>query len=198
MADGESAPAAPPSADPAKDPQVARLLQAKQTMNWNVTINGLRYGHAETLVGAPAETCAKSAQDFGKYKELHKKFAGARVINKEGDKTDVYMKYPVIIGPIKIEMYEVMRFQPDHAGAAPGTHVIEAYGIKGDMKRGHTVITVKPVDAKHSVVEVDVLLDPKLPAPQSYVDEELRDGAYDFVSGLRDHTQPTAGPVTSL
>lgn len=198
MADGESAPATPPSVDPAKDPQVARLLQAKQTMNWNVTINGLRYGHAETLVEAPAEKCAKSAQDFGKYKELHKKFAGARVIAKDGDKTDVYMKYPVIIGPIKIEMYEVMRFQPDHAGTAPGTHVIEAYGIKGDMKRGHTVITVKPVDAKHAVVEVDVLLDPKLPAPQSYVDEELRDGAFDFVSGLRDHTQLTAGPVTSL
>lgn len=184
--------------EPAQDPQVAKLLQAKQTLHWNTTINGARYGHAETLVEAPADKCAKAAQDFGKYKELHRKFAGARVIAKDGDKTDVYMKYPVQIGPVKIEMYEVMRFNPEHAGAQAGSHVIEAYGIKGDMKRGHTVITVKPVDARHSLVEVDVLLDPKLPAPQSYVDEELRDGAYDFVSGLRDHTQATAGPVTSL
>ena len=191
-ADGDAAP------DPSKDPQVARLLQAKQTLHWNVNINGARYGHAETLVEAPAEKCAKRAQEFGKYKELHRKFAGARVINKEGDKTDVYMKYPVIIGPVKIDMYEVMRFNPDHVGAQPGSHVIEAYGIKGDMKRGHTIITVKPVDANHALVEIDVLLVPTLPAPQSYVDEELRDGAYDFVSGLRDHTQPTAGPVTAL
>ena len=39
---------------------------------------------------------------------------------------------------------------------------------------------------------------PVLPAPQFYVDEELRDGAEDFVDGLRDRAQPTKGPVLSL
>ena len=77
-------------------------------------------------------------------------------------------------------------------------HIIEAHGIKGDMKRGHTLITIKPVDAKHSLIEVDILLVPVLPAPQSYVDEELRDGAQDFVNGLRDKAQGTVGPVVSL
>ncbi|MDB4945013.1 MAG: hypothetical protein JWP97_4547 [Labilithrix sp.] len=186
-------------ADPAKDAQVARLLEAKKTLHWNQSVGGSkeRYGHAETLVDAPAEKVAKTATEFGKYRELHRKFAGARVIAKEGDKTDVYMKYPVTIGPMTIEMYEVMRFDADRATPA-GTHVIEAHGIKGDMKRGHTLITIKPVDARHSLVEVDVLLVPTLPAPQSYVDEELRDGAYDFVSGLRDRAQTAPGPVTAL
>ena len=134
--------------------------------------------------------------EFGKYRELHRKFATARVIGKEGDQTDVYMRYPVTIGPVTIELYEVMRFSPDRATA--GTHIIEARGIKGDMKRGHTLITIKPVDAKHSLIEVDILLVPVLPAPQSYVDEELRDGAQDFVNGLRDKAQGSAGPVVSL
>lgn len=190
-ADGEQA--------PAKDAQVARLLEAKKTLNWNHTIAGGkdRYGHAEALVDAPADRLAKTAVEFGKYKELHRKFSTARVIGKEGDQTDVYMRYPVQIGPVTIELYEVMRFGPDRASGG-GTHVIEARGIKGDMKRGHTLITIKPVDAKHSLIEVDILLVPVLPAPQSYVDEELRDGAQDFVNGLRDRAQGSVGPVVSL
>ena len=199
----EAAPAAPspspPAAPaPARDPQVARLLEAKKTLHWNQTLGTSkdRYGHAETLVEATADQVAKTATDFGKYRELHRKFKTARVIGKEGDQTDVYMRYPVQLGPMTIELYEVMRFSPDRASG--GTHTIEARGIKGDMKRGHTIITVRPVDSKHSLITVDVLLVPTLPAPQSYVDEELRDGAEDFVDGLRDRSQPTKGPVTAL
>lgn len=184
--------------DPAKDPQVARLLEAKKTLNWNHALgaNKDRYGHAEALVDAPADKVAKTATEFGQYRNLHRKFSTARVIAKEGDQTDVYMRYPVQIGPVKIELYEVMRFAPLRTNG--NTRVLEAVGVKGDMKRGHTVITVKPIDAKHSLLSVDILLVPTLPAPQSYVDEELRDGAQDFVNGLRDKAQGAAGPVVSL
>jgi hypothetical protein len=186
-------------ADPGTEAQVARLLAAKKTLNWNHALgaNKDRYGHAEALVDAPADKVAKTASDFGHYRELHRKFSTARVVGKDGDQTDVYMRYPVQIGPVKIELYEVMRFSPDRASDA-GTHVIEARGIKGDMKRGHTVITVKPVDAKHSLLQVDILLVPTLPAPQSYVDEELRDGAEDFVDGVKNRAQGWVGPVVAL
>lgn len=194
----EAAPAAPVAPAPAKDPQVARLLEAKKTLHWNQTLGTSkdRYGHAETLVEATADQVAKTATDFGKYRELHRKFKTARVIGKEGDQTDVYMRYPVQLGPMTIELYEVMRFSPDRNSG--GTHTIEARGIKGDMKRGHTLITVRPVDAKHSLISVDILLVPTLPAPQSYVDEELRDGAEDFVDGIRDRSQVAPGAVITL
>jgi hypothetical protein len=180
------------------DAQITRLLEAKKTLNWNHTIGGGtdRYGHAEALVEAPADKLASIASQFGKYKELHRKFAGARVIGKEGNQTDVYMRYPVQVGPVKIELYEVMRFAP--ARVEGTSRVIEGHAIKGDMKRGHTRIAIRPVDSTHSVIEVDVLLVPTLPAPQSYVDEELRDGAQDFVNGLRDKAQAIPGPVQSL
>ncbi|HEY8077612.1 MAG TPA: hypothetical protein VIF62_25975 [Labilithrix sp.] len=180
----------------ADDPQVARLLGAKDTMRWNTPIGGDRYGHAEALVDAPADVVAKRAAEFNHYKELHRKFQTARVIAKEGDTTDVYMRYPVRIGPMTFELHEVMRFQATkQVGAA---YVIEATGVKGDMSKGRTIIRVKPVDDKHSILEVDVLLVPQIPAPQSFIDEELRDGAFDFVNGLRDRSQPQPGPVTQL
>src|SRR4051794_11238511 len=68
--------------DPAKDPQVARLLEAKKTLNWNHTVGNSkdRYGHAEALVAAPADKLAIVALDFQRYRDLHRKFATARVI----------------------------------------------------------------------------------------------------------------------
>lgn len=182
--------------DPAKSPEVVRLLQAKQTMKWNHPIGAERYGHAEALVGASVEQLGKTISDYGHYRELHPKFSTARVIAKESNRTDVYMRYPVKIGLIRIEMYEVLRFTPD--GVSDGKHVVEARGISGDMRSAHTIITFRAVDATHSLLQVDVLLVPKLPAPQRFIDEELRDGAEDFVNGLKDKAQGWAGPVVSL
>jgi carbon monoxide dehydrogenase subunit G len=189
---------ADPEPEPAKDPQVVRLLDAKKTLKWNQTVGSSKdkYGHAECLVEASADVVAKKAAEFGQYKTLHKKFQSARVINKDGDNTDVYMRYPVQIGFVTFEFSEVMRFKPTRS--AGSSFVIEGNGIKGDMKTGHTIITVKPVDAKHSLLQVDVLLVPSIPAPQSLIDEELRDGAQDFVNGLKDKSQGWVGPVTAL
>jgi hypothetical protein len=181
------------------DPQVSRLLEAKKTLNWNAPLGGSkeRYGHAETLVDAPADVVAKKAVAFNEYKTFHRKFAAARVINKEGDMTDVYMRYPVTIGKLTIELKETMRFAP--VKSVGNSYVLEGQALlKGDMTKGHTVITVKPVDAKHCLLFVDVLLVPKLPAPQSFIDEELRDGALDFANGLKDKAQGWSGPVTQL
>jgi len=185
-------------ADPTSDPQVVRLLDAKKTLKWNQSVNNSkdRYGHAEALVDAPADVVAKKAVDFGHYKDLHRKFSTARVVAKEGDNTDVYMRYPVQIGPMTFELHEVMRFAP--ARPAGTGFVVEGRAVKGDLKSGHTIIRVKPVDAKHSLLEVDISLVPTLPAPQSFIDEELRDGAQDFVNGLKDKSQGWVGPVTSL
>ena len=199
QADGEQEqPKQEAKPDPAKDPQVARLLNEKKTPRWNAPVAGSkdRYGHAETLVDAPADQVAKTAGDFRGYKDLHKKFSTARVIGKEGDQTDVYMRYPVTIGALTFELHEVMRFSAPRMNGT--SHVLEARGLKGDMKRGHTIITVKPIDAKHCVLEVDVLLVPSLPAPQSFIDEELRDGAGDFASTIRDKAQGRVGPVVAL
>lgn len=180
------------------DPQVARLLQAKSTMKWNYTPPGSndRYGHAETLIAAPADKVTRMVTQFSHYKEIHRKFATARVVAKEGDTTDVYMRYPVQIGRLKVEFHEVMRFGPPQAQG--NAKVVVGNGVQGDMKRGQTVIRVKPVDAEHSILEVDVLLLPKIPAPQSMIDEELRDGADDFVTGVRARVQGNPGPVVSL
>jgi hypothetical protein len=177
-------------------PTVTRLLAEKKTMKWNANLNGHRYGHSEAIVAAPIDKVTKTVTDFNHYKELHPKFATARVIMKAGDETDVYVQHPIKIGLASIQLYEVLRF-----GALTnknGTQVVEARGVKGDLRDAHTVITATPIDARHTLLQVDALFVPKLPAPQSFIDEELRDGAEDLVNGLKDKAQGFPGVVSAL
>jgi hypothetical protein len=180
------------------DGEVQRLLDAKRTLAWNAAAGkGQRYGHAEALVDATADKVRDTALDFAHYKDLHRKLQNARVVGKDENGTDVYMKLPVKIGPFSFEQWSVMRFGP--ARALPGGGwVVEGRETKGNMKDGHLVITVRPVDAKHALLKVDLLLVPSMPAPQSMIDEELRDAAVDFANGLKDRSQGWVGPVVRL
>jgi hypothetical protein len=114
----------------------------------------------------------------------------------DGTNTDIFMRYPVYVGPLKIEFDEVMRFSPMRANGE--SRILEGIGIRGDMKQGHAVIKIKPIDATHSLLEVDVLFLPNMPAPQALIDSELREGAGNFVDGLKDRAQGWTGCVTSL
>lgn len=183
----------------AKDPQVARLLEAKRSLSWTQTLPGHaeRYGHAEALVAAPADKVAAVAADFGQYFKLHKKFASTRVVATGGATTDVFMRYPVYVGPLTLQFNETVRFSPMQTRG--NVQVLEATHVDGgDMKQGHLVITVKPVDNAHSIVGIDVLFTPKMSAPQAILDRELRGGAQNYVDGLRDLAQGRSGAVTAL
>ena len=181
------------------DGEVQRLLDAKRTLAWNAAPSGKsqRYGHAETLVDAPADKLRDTVLDFEHYKDLHKKLRNARVVGKDANGTDVYMKLPVKVGPFSVDQWSVMRFGPAKS-LANGGWLVEGRETKGNMKDGHLAITVRPIDAKHSLLKVDLLLVPSLPAPQSMIDEELRDAALDIANGLKDRTQGWVGPVVSL
>lgn len=185
------------AADPAQDAEVARILNAKgMTQRWTAVGKRGHYGHAETLVDASASRVRDEALKFSTYKDIHRKFASARVVGKEKDRTDVYLKLPVKVGPFSVDQWEVIRFAP--ARTEGRMHIVEGSAVQGNMKDGHIVISVRPVDEKHALLKIDFLLVPSMPAPQSMVDEEVRDAAFDFANGLKDKAQGWVGPVTSL
>jgi hypothetical protein len=75
---------------------------------------------------------------------------------------------------------------------------VEGRGVQGNMKEGHLVVSARALDPKHTLAQVDLLLVPRLPAPQSLIDEELRDAAMDLVQGLRTRAQGDDHAVVSL
>jgi hypothetical protein len=177
----------------AVDPDAARLSSAGHALKWNWTPPGrtARYGHAETLIHAPLATVRRLVLDFGHYKELADSITTSRVVGHEADgSTDVYIQMGVMNNTLKfwnVTRFAPLRVQPE------GTEVLEGQMVhgKGNIDDSATVWTMHPAGSDWTVLKFDVLLNPGLPAPQSLIDEQLRDSAMDAVNSIHRRAQGT-------
>lgn len=176
--------AAAPS-DEEKSAQLERLKKDAGPIksNWTPPGKSDRYGHAEGLIAATPEAVKAKLSDFPHFKDLAgPKFKSVRVVDKQGANTDVYFQLPIMKGVVVI--WYVTRFAP--AKAAAGGDVIEGTFVKGNIKGMHIAFNVRPgPDDKSAVVVCDLVLQPNVPAPQSALDEELRDACGDAINALR-------------
>lgn len=185
-------------APPAPDAEIAKLLEARGSLKWNHVplARGDRYGHAEVLVAAPLAKVRSEVTAYGTYKTLvPRKFNNARVVGKTKAGTDVYMQVPVLKG--MITLWQVMRFGQVRR-VADGVEQLEGTYVDGNVRTAHVVFTLRRVDAATTQLKMDLLIAPTFAAPQSALDEELRDAAMQAVDALRDRAQPAPGPVLSL
>lgn len=177
------------------DAQLERLNAAGRTLKWNYVRQGkgVRYGYAEALVQAPASNVRTHMMDYAHYKDLSGgKFKTSRMIAKEGQSTDVYFQVPVMHG--MITLWYVSRFGPVQT-VAPNTERVEGTFVRGNIKDMHLVLTARAVNERFSVISCDLYVKPNLAAPQSAVDEELRDACGDAVEAVRDKAQGFKGSV---
>jgi hypothetical protein len=147
--------------------------------NWVMPGQKERYGHAVALIDAPIGTVRGQVSAFGTYKDLvPSKFNTARVVRKKAPETDLYVQVPLKIGGIVL--WGVTRWQAPHPveGTDEGggeVEVLEGRLLTGNFAQFHLVWTMKAVDERHTALACDMLLGLDVPAPQSAVDEELRD-----------------------
>lgn len=151
--------------------------------NWVPPGKSDRYGHAEGLISAPTDAVRAKLLDFGHYKDLAgPKFKSVKVVDKQGQSTDVYFQLPIMKGLVTI--WYVTRFPPSRTAGAGD--VLEGTFVKGNIKNMHIAFTVRPgPDEKSSVMVCDLVLQPSVPAPQSALDEELRDACGDAINSVR-------------
>ena len=180
--------AGPTNADQTGDDDVKRLADGKSIKsNWQPPGTNERYGHAEVLIHAPFGTVKKLVLDYGHYKDLvPDKFHNSRIVGKTGGMTEVYMQVPIMHG--MLTLWNVMRFSELKAVAADYC-IVEGWFVKGNVRAANVAWTVKRVDDEWTILKFDLLMLPNLPAPQSAIDEELRDAAMDAVNGVHDHAQ---------
>jgi hypothetical protein len=176
------------------EPDVARLADGRsQKTTWVPPGESRSYGHADVLVHASLAAVKKQVLDFGRYKDLvPEKFHNAHVIGKQSGGTDVYMQLPIMRG--LVTLWQVMRFYDLHP-LAPGWAIVEGFFVKGNLKGANTTWTMRAIDDETTWLQLDLLVVPLVPAPQSAVDEELRDAAMQGVDAMRDRAQGAPGPV---
>ncbi|HEX3345716.1 MAG TPA: hypothetical protein VHS09_14130 [Polyangiaceae bacterium] len=175
----------------APDQDAMRIASAGRSLKWNWTPPGRseRFGHAETLVHAPLATVRQLVLDFPRYKELASSITTSRVVAHGADgSTDVYLQMGVMNNTIKF--WNVTRFSPLRTDAQAG-EVLEGRMVhgKGNIDDSAAVWSMHPAGNGWTVLKFDVLLRPGLPAPQSLIDEQLRDSAMDAVNSIHDRAQ---------
>jgi Polyketide cyclase / dehydrase and lipid transport len=180
---------APARAD-ASDPDAARIAAAGHSLKWNWTPPGRsgHFGHAETLIHAPLATVRRMVLDFGHYNELAPSITASRVVAHDPDgSTDVYLRMGVLNN--MLALWDVTRFAPLHT--VDGAEVVEGQMVsgKGNIDASALVWTMRAAGADWTVLKFDLSLRPGMPAPQSLIDEQLRDSAMDAVNSIHDRAQ---------
>ena len=177
------------------DPDVLRIEGAGHTVKWNYTPAGRqdRYGHAEALVNAPIARVRAQTVDYAHFKDLvPDKFHNARVIAKDKGTTDLYVQVPVMKGLIILTT--VLRFGPPRV-VSPGLELVEGAFVSGNknVKTANILFTIHEIDAEHTVLKCDLLILPTMAAPQSAIDEELRDAAQQAIDAMQERAQGRKG-----
>lgn len=159
--------------------------------NWTPPGKSERYGHAEGLIAAPYDVVKTRLLDFPRYKELAgPKFKKVSVVDKSASGTDLYFQLPIMKGLVTI--WYVTRFGTARPGVG-GAEVIEGKFVKGNIKDMQIAFTIRPTPDQKTILVCDLNLAINLPAPQSALDEELRDACGDAVNAVRARTtQPPA------
>lgn len=182
--------------------EVQQLLDAKGPIRTNLTPDGKteRYGHASILVGTPIERVRKILTNYPGYKDLvPEKFSDCHVVAIEKTTTDLHMKIPMKSPLLKgIEVWQIVRFAAPRE-VSKDVFQLEGTFVKGsNIKDSNIVFTWKKVTKTVTMLSVDLLTLPTIPATQGMIDEEQRDAAADVLVGIRKKSQGNELPVTEI
>jgi ribosome-associated toxin RatA of RatAB toxin-antitoxin module len=155
---------------------------SRQVERYSVKVpNSLDAGAARVLAHAPSETVRSVVTDYARYSAIITRFEQARVVGRSGTQTDVYLEVPILNGATKI--WAIVRFSPPVTEG--NREVIRGRLVKGNVKRLDAVWRIEKVDEKKSVLSLELLIVPNLPAPKSLISSELRKAAGKAVNGAR-------------
>lgn len=177
--------AAGASAEPSEEAK--RLMKSRDSERYEVETehSSTKAGAARVHIAAPMASVKKTVSDFRNYSKFISKFDKAKVVGRNGDKTDVYLQVPILKGAAKI--WAVVRFEP--LKTVNGEEVLEGHMVKGNVKRMDAWWRIKKIDDDNTQLNLELLIVPKLPVPGSMVTGEVKYAADEAVMGSRNRTE---------
>ncbi len=153
-----------------------------------VPVSTYRAGAAKTVVGAPEAGVLALVTDYAHYSTFIKAFETSRVVGRDGDKTDVYLRVKILKGAATI--WAIVRFEPPKVDG--DVTLVTAHLLKGNVKRLDAYWHLKKTDGSRTELVLELLIIPDLPAPEALVVPEVRDAAATAVTGVRDEAEKRA------
>jgi ribosome-associated toxin RatA of RatAB toxin-antitoxin module len=155
--------------------------------------NAIDTGAAAILVNAPIAEVRKIVTDFRKYEEIIKPFEKSRVLSRRKGVSEVYFEVPVARGAAKIW---VVAHVDGPVKDGVGEKIVARYS-RGNVDDFRAVWRLRAVDDTHTIVKLELLVDPKLPLPGSAVTPELQYAADKAVTAVRDKAENKTDMATA-
>lgn len=146
-------------------------------------------GGARTVVSASPDLVKSVVLDFEHYayyfdpdkgKNPSRKWA-SHVVGKSGDKTDLYLEVPILKGAAKI--WAIIRFDPPKK--VGDSEVVTGRMLKGNVSQLSAKWKLRPAAENTTELQLEFLVVPKVPIPDSLLADEARGAAGKAVRGMQ-------------
>lgn len=139
------------------------------------------WGRAVGVVEAPLSDVVAVVQNYGGYAKFMPHFKTSKVLSQRGASALVYMQ--ASIAKDTMTLWAQLKVGP--AASKGDTRVIRAKMMSGNMNAMEAVWELTPVDATRTMVAFQLVMDPKLPLPDSFVTNENVKAAKKTIKALR-------------
>ena len=172
------------AAAPAPGPELSQWRKVDR-FDVKTPFADMNAGAARVNVDAPVDLVRQVVLDYKNYQYFMTRFEKSFVVGRTGDKTDVYLRVPILKGAAKV--WAIVRFEP--VKLQNGTEVVVGHMIKGNVKRLDATWRLKKIDDLTTQVVLELLIVPDMPVPDSLVVPEVRFAAAKAVEGSRDEAE---------
>ena len=126
---------------------------------------GVDWGRAVGIVNAPIEQVLEIVSDYGNYDQFMPHFKKSKVLSQRGRRALIYVEAEVAKGTLTV--WAQMKMRPITLDG--GRMVIEGRMTKGNLSRMEARWELTPLSGNRTLVTFKLLVDPKVPLPDSLI-----------------------------
>ncbi|WP_437338112.1 SRPBCC family protein [Sorangium sp. So ce394] len=181
-----------PRAARAADAESEKLASLGKALRYTLKTTGpastIDTGGAAILIKAPLPAVRKIVTSYGSYKSFITSFDQSRVLAKRKGTSEVYLQVPILNGAAHI--WTVADMSPPTKDGAD--EVISGRHKRGNVADFRARWRLRAVDEHHTILKLELFVDPKLPFPPSAVTTQLARAADKAVTAVRNRAQAEA------
>lgn len=123
------------------------------------------WGQATGIVNAPIDQVMAIVSDYANYNQFMPHFKKSKVLSQRGLRAIIYVEASVAKGTLTV--WAQMKMSPGKAEG--GRRVIEGRMLKGNLARMEARWELTPLSDNRTLVTFKLLVDPKIPLPDSLI-----------------------------
>lgn len=183
--------AGPGYTPPASDPVAVELFKLARDKKTHFVEPSTKqtWGRAQIYVDAPMKDVRAAILDYGNWSQFITRFQKSKLLKKESSgAAEVYLQMPILKGAATL--WAVEKFDAP-VPEGKGEKIVGKYQ-KGNVEDLQAVWHYRPIDDGHTVVTLEIYVQPKLAVPDGLMISQREDAAGEGVIGVKDRAQQTS------